>query len=135
MNDEGVKSIRNRVFQVLTSTNYPIYHDVISAKIGASLERTSLLNKLSELEVYTKSDASNHTQGVQEKTVVLDSYSKHEVVQYLSNNDLLDFIAAFYRYTDQPSCLKRNFTVSNTQSNTRLYEASTSNYAKRTRLE
>ncbi|MGL9688827.1 MAG: ankyrin repeat domain-containing protein [Wolbachia sp.] len=54
VNDGGVKSIRNRVFQVLTSTNYPIYHGVISAKIGASLERTSLLNKLSELEIYTK---------------------------------------------------------------------------------
>lgn len=129
VNDEGVKSIRNRVFQVLTSTSYPIYHDVISTKIGASLERASLLNKLSELEVYTKLDVSNHSQGVQEKTVVLDSYSKHEVAQYLFNNDLLNFTVAFYRYTGQPSCLERNFTESSTQPNTRLYEASTSNYS------
>jgi|GEM_PF-3407144 len=135
VNDEGVKSIRNRVFQVLTSTNYPIYRDVILAKIGASLERASLLNKLSELEVYTKSDASDYTQGVQEKTVVLDSYSKHEVAQYLSNNDLLSFIVAFYGCTDQPLCSKRNFAESGVQPNTRLYEASTSNYTKRARLE
>lgn len=135
VNDEGVKSIRNRVFQLLTSTNYPIYHDVISAKLGASLERGSLLNKLSELDVYTKSDASNYVQEFQDKTVILDSYSKLEVAQYLSNNDLLNFIVAFYRDISQPSCLKRNFTESNTQPNTRVYEASTSSYAKRARLE
>ncbi|MDR1139080.1 MAG: ankyrin repeat domain-containing protein [Rickettsiales bacterium] len=114
------------------SVHYPIYNDIILDKIKPFLERADLLNKLNKVQVYTKLDILN--QDIKGKKVILDSDSTCNIIEYLSNDDLLNLIAAF---NDSDKCAIRSLSSLNNlvEPNTRLHEASTSNYAKRARLE
>ncbi len=106
------------------SISYPIYHDIISEQVKALLERTDLLKKLSEIQFYTKLDVAD--QDAKEKKIILDYDSTYNIAEYLSNDNLLNFIAAF----DDSN--KRTLEV---EPNTRLYETSISDDTKRARLE
>jgi hypothetical protein len=122
----------NKITDQVILTNYPIYHDIISAKAKVGLERASLLNKLSELQVYTKSGISN--QDVEEKKVTLNFDSTYNIAKYLSNDDLLNLITAFCKH-GQSLDSSENLAELSQQPDTKLDEASTSSCAKRTRLE
>lgn len=114
------------------SINYPTYNDIVLDKIKPFLERADLLNKLNKVQVYTKLSMLN--QDIKEKKVILDYDSTYNVVKYLSNDDLLNLIAAF---NDPDKCAIQSLSSLDNlvEPNTSLYEASTSNYAKRARLE
>ncbi len=106
------------------SIRYPIYHDIISEQVKALLERTDLLKKLSQIQFYTKLDVAD--QDDEEKKIILDHDSTYNIAQYLTNDNLLNFITAF----DDSN--KRTLEV---EMNTKVYETSTSNDTKRARLK
>uniref|UniRef100_A0A6P7GA91 Uncharacterized protein LOC114339694 n=1 Tax=Diabrotica virgifera virgifera TaxID=50390 RepID=A0A6P7GA91_DIAVI len=107
------------------SIRYPIYHDIITDKVKQHfLERADLLKKLHEIQFYTKLDVAD--QDAEEKKIILDHDSTYNIAQYLSNDNLLNFIAAFNN---------SNKRVLQVETNTRLNETSISNDTKRARLE
>lgn len=114
-------------------TNYPIYHDVISASIKLGLTRANLLNKLSNLQVCTKLDILD--QDIKEKAEVILNYDcMHNISKYLSNNDLLNFITAFHEHTGQFLDSLNSFVELSQQPDIELDEASASSCTKRARL-
>lgn len=110
------------------SDHYPIYRDIIEDKIKVYQDRSDLLNKLSKLQVYIQSDTLN--QGVKGKEVVLDCHSTYFIAEYLSNEDLSNFVAVFdtYYYATPSKFLEPDTRVSE------LSTSTTSNCAKRARL-
>lgn len=91
-----------------------------------------MLNKLSKIQFYTKLDVAD--QDAKEKKIILDHDSTYNITEYLSNDNLLNFIVAF----DDSN--KRTFQSLSSLNNlvepgTRLYETSISNDTKRARLE
>ncbi|BFD48257.1 MAG: hypothetical protein DMENIID0003_13310 [Wolbachia endosymbiont of Sergentomyia squamirostris] len=121
-----------RLAKIDYSIRYPIYNDIILDKVKPFLERADLLNKLSKIQFYTKLDVAD--QDAKEKKIILDHDSTYNITEYLSNDNLLNFIVAF----DDSN--KRTFQSLSSLNNlvepgTRLYETSISNDTKRARLE
>ncbi|XP_071441724.1 putative ankyrin repeat protein RF_0381 [Hetaerina americana] len=98
--NEGFKKINDKVLVILNSTNYRVYQDIISDKIGFCLRSVSIgifLNTLDGLNIYTESYVSNENS--ERKRVVLDCYSAHGVCKYLSKGELLNLAIAFSNHS------------------------------------
>ncbi|XP_076299430.1 uncharacterized protein LOC143218239 [Lasioglossum baleicum] len=110
-----------RLAKIDYSVRYPIYNDIILDKVKPFVERADLLNKLSKIQFYTKLDMTD--QDVKEKKVILDHDSTYNITEYLSNDNLLNFIIALSSLNNL------------VEPDTRLYETFVSNDTKRARLE
>ncbi|XP_071441143.1 85/88 kDa calcium-independent phospholipase A2-like [Hetaerina americana] len=89
----GFKNINDEVLSILSSSNYHVYHEIILDKITFYLRDVSNESLCNGLKMYTESDVSD--EGLTGRRVVLDSYSAHGVVKYLSKGDVLNLLIAF----------------------------------------
>ncbi|CAH2093619.1 unnamed protein product [Euphydryas editha] len=121
-----------RLAKIDYSIRYPIYNDIILDKVKPFLERADLLNKLSKIQFYTRLSMTD--QDVKEKKIILDHDSTYKITEYLSNDNLLNFIEAFDDFNKRAS---QSLSSLNdlVESDTRLYKTSISNDTKRARLE
>ncbi|XP_071441718.1 uncharacterized protein [Hetaerina americana] len=89
--NEEPKKINDEVLVILNSTNYHVYHDLISNKVRLGLRDVPKETLCNGLKIYTGSDEQDRG-----GRVVLDFYSAHDIAKYLSKDDLLNLKMAFH---------------------------------------
>ncbi|XP_071441722.1 uncharacterized protein [Hetaerina americana] len=118
-NNEDLEKINDEVLVILNSTNYHVYHVLISKKIRLGLRNVTRETLCNELQIYTGSDVSDER--VRGGRVVLDYYSARDVAKYLSKVDLLNLQIAFHPdpkpssgFVNAPAELMQQKTFNNT---------------------
>ncbi|XP_071441721.1 uncharacterized protein [Hetaerina americana] len=114
--NEEPKKINDEVLVILNSTNYHLYHDLISNRVRLGLRDVPKETLCNGLQIYTVSD-----ERVRGGRVVLDYYSAHDVAKYLSKCDLLNLKIAFhpnpnqsFDYVNAPAELMQQKTLNDT---------------------
>lgn len=90
----------NRMLSILAENLFPVYFDIILAKIG----RVSMEAKLVEVPVYTFKLCSGSP--CTERRIVLNYQTVCEITKYLSDMDLIQLIIAFFTIKDKLSGIR-----------------------------